>query len=94
MAPQPCSQDCVACRICNSAEPGERENEFDAIQDASGGYLASFVEGRMRWITKNGPGHDVVDGGFYYAQVGHTFILYPKEKFSSAGVLIKDKQEG
>jgi hypothetical protein len=92
MAPQPCSKDCVACRICNSAEFGERENEFGAIQDASGGYLASFVEEHMRWITKNGPG-GVVDGDFHYAQVGHTFILYPKEKFSSAGVLIKDEWE-
>lgn len=59
-------------------------NEFNAIIDASGGFVASVVEGKMRWMTPLGPGKPVT-GTWEFIRTGDRFILAPKNRFSAAG---------
>jgi hypothetical protein len=59
--------------------------------DASGGFLASAIEGKMRWMTLNGPG-ETVRGRFDFVRTNSgTFILFPKDE---PGVQEPDRQVG
>lgn len=43
------------------------------------GRQATFVDGEMRWLDKDGKPGAKVDGAFDYIRRGDTYTLYPQE---------------
>src|SRR5215469_927837 len=63
----------------SGSAPTSSRNKFNALSNDSGGLLATLVDGKLRWMTPDGPG-ELVDGSFSARQTGQQeFVLYPKD---------------
>ena len=62
------------------ALPAEGELSIEDISREQGnGRLATFVDGVMRWVDKDGKPGERVTGDFDFIQRGNTYTLFPAE---------------